>query len=243
PFEYFHPDAVDGITCLPRAGGNFPEDLEKVLARGTTPNGVFGVKTHWNGFRCFINKAKKTEPYKTMAAPEIIGSIFPNVHYIRLRRKDILRQAVSLAKAQQSRIFSVPATQPHVNKKPLKYDYFKLCDLRESLVQDEAAWQDYFRKYSIKPLEIFYEDMVAGYEETLKRALDFLRIEAAPGSPLPEPPLKQLSDEVNDAWYGRYKHTPVIFGKFYSAWRSSRKGLGQFLDAAGVGTFVRGRFQ
>jgi LPS sulfotransferase NodH len=230
PFEYFHPDAVDGITCLPREGGNFREDLARVLAEGTTTNGVFGVKTHWGGFLRFIQKAKQMEPYNSMDAPEIIRSILPNVRYIRLRRKDIFRQTVSLAKAQQSRVWAVPANGPHPGTKTLKYSYFRLCDLHDFLVRQEAAWAEYFRKYLIDALEISYEDIVADYEETIKRVQDYLHVKPADGQSFSVLPLKRLSDEVNENWYRRYRRTPAVLGRSYMRWKLFWKILKQVLS-------------
>lgn len=220
PFEYFSANAADGITCLPRTGGNFPEDLRKTLAAGTTPNGVFGVKTHWRGFCRFVDRVKQTEPYDRLDAAEALRRLFPNVRYVRLRRKETLRQTVSLAIAKQTRVWAVPMTSSRAKKENLKYDYFELCALRDSIVQDEAAWEDYFLKHSIDPLEIFYEDMLSNYEGTLRRVLDHLQIETLPGQPFPAPPLQRLSDEVNDRWYRRYQRTPAFIGGLYTGCRS-----------------------
>ncbi len=42
------------------------------------------------------------------------------------------------------------------------------------LIDWDAQWQAYFARCDIRPLEVLYEDIVANYQPTVERVLDYL---------------------------------------------------------------------
>lgn len=57
PIEYFNPDMQHRPRVRKILGdSNMIDGLPKILSAGTTPNGVFGAKIHWNHFR-FLAKS------------------------------------------------------------------------------------------------------------------------------------------------------------------------------------------
>jgi trehalose 2-sulfotransferase len=80
--------------------------LRLVLERGTTPNGVFGTKIMWNYFSDMIKNLKELPEYMEMEVPQIMATLFPNIHYIWITRRDKVRQAVSWAKAGQTDVYA-----------------------------------------------------------------------------------------------------------------------------------------
>ncbi|MGH7198399.1 MAG: Stf0 family sulfotransferase [Candidatus Omnitrophota bacterium] len=218
PYEHLDPSWYEKVIKLPLNVETFPEFLKKVLVTGATPNNVFGTKMHWLYFDRLMKLFRNMAPYRAMSVADVMGQIFPNVRYIRVQRRDKVRQAISLEKAFQSGVWTMYRSQENLKKQTFKYNYFSLYALHQQLIRQDAAWEGYFRRYSIRPLEIFYEEMVEAYEATLERVFRFLEIDMPPGDVFPQPPLKWLSDEINEIWYKRYKRTPVLLGKCHTAW-------------------------
>src|SRR5205807_1627042 len=75
---------------------NYAVYLAQVLEEGTTHNGVFGAKVMWGYFDDFISNLRDISSYREMPSPDLLSTIFPNLHYIWVTRSDKLRQAISL---------------------------------------------------------------------------------------------------------------------------------------------------
>jgi LPS sulfotransferase NodH len=232
PHEYLNPAACEGTTRVSRNGGDLERGLKEILAQGTTSNGVFGMKIHWIDFQSLMKQILAIEPYRALRVPEALSRVFPNLRYIHIRRRDKIRQAVSHAKAFSSNIWVVGSGQTMPYSAPLRYDYFSICERHQAILQEDAAWERFFRTHSIRPLEIFYEDLAEGYGSVLKSVLQFLGIQAPPGDAFPSPPLRRLANETDHIWYERYSRTPVCFRKGYTALRLMRRGPFVFFNYA-----------
>src|ERR1700730_3110376 len=81
---------------------DYPIYLTRVLEEGTTPNGVFGAKMMWGYFGDFLAHLHDIPTYGQMRVPELLATIFPNLHYLLVTRMDKVRQAVSLWRAIQT---------------------------------------------------------------------------------------------------------------------------------------------
>src|SRR5215203_2570113 len=81
---------------------DFGELLDRALEKGTTPNGVFGTKIMWVYFRDFVRLARRSGR-EDVGPCEVPASVFPHLRrYVLIRRRDTLRQAVSLWKTLQT---------------------------------------------------------------------------------------------------------------------------------------------
>ena len=69
----------------------------------------------------------------------------------------------------------------------------------------EAGIQEYFVEGNIVPLNIYYEDFVQEYEQTVRRILDYLELDSQ--SVIISPPsLTKLADAVSEEWVQRFRH-------------------------------------
>jgi LPS sulfotransferase NodH len=212
-----------------------PDDdyLRKVFEEGTTPNGVFGVKIMWGYFKLVVKRLRALPQYRGLRPPELLDTVFPGLRYIHIVRADKVRQAVSLAKATQSGIWSdvdprgfeervkllnykmdsnmMDRIARHKQKRKelagrkLEYDFYKINRHYRLLLKHEEAWEDYFKRFSISPFRVVYEDFSESYEETAVDILKYLDV------PLPEKltftgrALKKQGDAVNDEWVERFR--------------------------------------
>ena len=160
PDEYFNP----AIKILPGMADH-PADptaqLEQITTRGATPNGVYG-------FELFAAQADR-------AASTHWPSALPNLKFIRLIRRDLLGQALSLARAQQTGQYraSFKITGEAV------YDREEIQALLTRSVQAQARWELYFARIGLQPLTLVYEDIVERPQAAVDAIAALMQVEGA----------------------------------------------------------------
>ena len=182
---------------------SYVDYLAGAITQGTTSNGVYGAKIMWGYFDDVVRKLYSIPDYEGRPVAELLSTIFPNLHYIRIRRRDRLRQAISFEKAIQTNIWAMnDETPPYTGE--LHFDVARIDALMRVIESHEAAWQHYFEANGFKPFTVIYEELVTAYEQTAIRILHELNI------PVPEPlqfaprRLKQQTDALTEEWVQRY---------------------------------------
>lgn len=192
PFEYLNrPYMADLIARL-----NAPPGLpywRAVEWHRTGANGVFGYKAFYPHYGLWPEGGRALR-----AATEPAHTIF-------LRRRHQVAQAVSLARAVQTRAWVKGAPEARAPS----YDFSLIAQCHADIAEQEASWQAEFEAKALSPLEVFYEDYLedpAGVcrqiAEFLQVDVDWTRLEA----PLPkEARLETQSDRLNQEWTLRYQ--------------------------------------
>jgi LPS sulfotransferase NodH len=199
--------------------------LTRLKQVGTTPNGVFGAKVIWFHFEDLIDFLREIPGHEKVPVQLLLETCFPNLHAIWIRRRDTVRQAVSYAKALQTRAWVqlhgrptpwhrelfLPEFVVNTLRRPRTYPTgeatfnFQLIDrLVQSIVEDEEEMQRYFTQSGIEPLIVVYEDFVQAYEETALRILDFLGIAVPPDLVFGPRLLQKQANAQSEDWVQRY---------------------------------------
>ena len=205
PGEYFTPvnygEAAQawGLTEAP-----FSEFLKKTIEKSTTPNGVFGTKMFIYNIR--QSRFRELPEFAGRSLPpwELMPEIFPNLHYIWIMRRNKIRQAVSYLRAKQTMQWETYKDDPRRPKETPVYDRDQIQWLLEEAIMEEVRWQEHFKRANVQPLTIVYEDFVAQKEETIRRVLDYLGIEAPAHRLNGRPKLIRQADELSDQWVERF---------------------------------------
>ena len=206
PEEYFQP--TNEILWRERWGtSTYAEYLARTIEQCTTPNGVFGVKMMWGYFDHFLQAVYQMPNYKKRQMPvdRMLQAIFPNLHYIWIKRRDTLRQAVSQAKAMQTKQWVIRGehSSPAIVHKPT-FSFMQIDFMVQEIQAHNAAWRRFFIENGIQPLVITYEDFVARYEETVRETLEHLGFpdtQAVESMPIS---MKKQADEQSEQWVQRY---------------------------------------
>ncbi len=205
PEEYFQP--ANEIIWKERWGtSTWAEYLARTIEQCTTPNGVFGVKMMWGYFDHFLHHLYQVPDYKKQKMPAhvMLQGVFPNLHYVWIRRRDILRQAVSQARAMQTNQWVVRGERSDpVARKPA-FSFMQIDFLVQEIQAHNTAWQRFFTEHHIQPLVIVYEDLVARYEETIRAALQHLGIPGAEALEAAPVSMKKQADGQSEQWVQRY---------------------------------------
>jgi LPS sulfotransferase NodH len=177
----------------PRGCTDYAQHLEKVRASGTTPNGVFGAKIMW----AHLEDLGRQLGARDLGA--LVDELFGRPRFVWVRRRDTVRQAVSLWRAMQTqswRAENEPATgEP-------QYSYTALHHLVRLLETHDNAWE---RFLSAEPhvLTLTYEEIASDIGDAVARTLAHIGVAPdAAGDALPT--MRRQADERSAAWADAY---------------------------------------
>src|SRR5258708_25457849 len=182
----------------------YTDFLEKVIEYGTTPNGVFGAKVHWDEFKYLPARLQQLPGYREMATHEMMSRLFPNLHYFWITRRDKVRQAISYHKANQTGRWFWIDGQKYVETKDPSFDFEAIDFLLKVIVANDAAWQQYFHESGVKRIMVIYEELEQAYDATIRQVLLDLHIPLPADLVIPEPRLKKQADLLTEEWVQRF---------------------------------------
>jgi trehalose 2-sulfotransferase len=181
------------------------EFINLVLEKGTTGNGVFGAKLMWNYFPHAIRCLQELPEYQELEAPQLLGALLPNLHYIWLVRADKVRQAVSWAMAAQTDIYAAWQVEIQPPQQEPVFDFAQIDLLYNLIREGEAGWQAFFQTNKITPLRVVYEELIDGYEATALQILDYLKVIYPQNLVFGERRLQKQATARNDEWANKYR--------------------------------------
>ena len=133
----------------------------------------------------------------------MLESAMGPLRFVHLQRHDVLGQAVSWARAEQSGYWQ---QGEQVLAEP-RFDHEQIDGLVATINAHNEEWRRWFADESVQPLEVTYEALVASPTETVEGILE--HIEAGP--PLAWPPTsphERQADATNEDWVRRYRAVP-----------------------------------
>ena len=233
PQEYFEARAETGapphpgyfLAGLPRTGAGIRDDprptdapvysdlrsvdgwrahLERTFQVGTTDNGVFAAKLMWNQLPDLEQHAAALPEYADVTGADLLERLFGHPRYVWMRRRDKVRQAISMWRALQTRTWRLEHPTANGDGPRLAYSFGGIEHLRRRLSADDQAWGRYFLNSPIEPLELFYEDDVSPDPAgAVARVLAHIGVEV-PADWNPGARMLQQSDGLNEAWHSAY---------------------------------------
>lgn len=140
------------------AGYKRPLDYIKSIRTG--PNGVFGLKLHHEHLELFLEQE-----------PDPLSYLF-----IHITRDDVLRQAISFARAQQTNAW-ISDMEPTGDA---YYDYDLFAEKVQNVTQGNANWQAFLAATGSRSLPVTYEQTRDNPQNTLDNIAKFLHVKLAP---------------------------------------------------------------
>ncbi|CAM3830977.1 trehalose 2-sulfotransferase [Smaragdicoccus niigatensis] len=203
-FAGVHDESVLRLLAPLRAGTPITETSEefrdRVLAEGSTPNGVWGGKLMWNQAPLLIQRARRLSdssgPTLRDAIRDVIGD---DVLFIHVSRPDIVHQAVSFWKAVQTQTWRADIVKD--NAPSPKYHATGIGHLHRILNEQEQGWQKWFADEGITPLTVSYAELARDSRAVTARVLTALGLDP---SAAPHAPLERQADVRSNTWVERY---------------------------------------
>lgn len=159
-----------------------------LMERRTSPNGVFGIKVHYSQL-------------SVVGGMKGLLALFPGARFVLIHRLDSLGQAISLAKAQQTKVW-IHGQRPVADA---RYDGRAIHAALRSVLRDTAAWRHDLAVFGRPMLDLRFEDAASDPRGTVAAIAAYLDItlstevldRVAPGT-------RAQRDVVNDDWRTRF---------------------------------------
>jgi LPS sulfotransferase NodH len=215
PREYFladRPEAVaggyweDGPLAREHGGvRNRGEYLDLVYRLGTSSNGVFGAKLMWNNVVWAVKRFREMDEFAALSKrADVFYAVFPSLSVVHLVRSDVVRQAVSWARAAQDGVWFVSERRPPSPTGEPEYCYEFISNLVGLLLKGERGWSRLFSELGLTPYHVLYEDLLSddGYRASVAAILSHLGLES--DIEIPAPRTLRQADRINEAWTQRF---------------------------------------
>ncbi len=210
PEEHFNIATTEKLLTKYQAR-DYPELQEMIYQRGSTPNGVFGVKTNAPKKQndLIVEELRHFPKAKGCSGGnyEVWQSVFPSCKHIFITRRHKVRQAISWWKAivtdewhRKTNDAEVGANRDFVDK----YDFNAIKHLLIEITLRESKIQAFLDEGGRQALTIVYEDFTKDYEKTILRVARFLGVEVNRSAIAP-PFYSQLADDISDEWTERFR--------------------------------------
>jgi trehalose 2-sulfotransferase len=165
-----------------------------------TCNRICGVKLVWPQLEHLIGDIKRYAGIEVKGIRGTLEAFAPNVKYIYLTRRDIVRQSISLARAIQTQAWS--SLVPECSS--VTYNRAAIEFARHSLIEQENRWQEFLLTIpSVRVHTICYEDLTKDLEKIQEKILAWLGLPCN-GLSYCAPTLRKQSDGQTEVWLRRF---------------------------------------
>jgi LPS sulfotransferase NodH len=185
PLEYFDGNARRMLTD-PAYPDDPVEQIQRVLTMGATPNGVYGVKVfpwHVDAIRDRVRWAEA----------------LPNLHFVHLVREDVLGQAISLCRVNQTGRFRSPQSE----SSPPFYDGETIRGHIHLFARANARWTAFFARVGVQPLRLVYEQITRDPQRTADAVSNLLQV-ARTRVDLSRVEQTMMRDDLSEEWRRRF---------------------------------------
>ncbi|MEU2616276.1 Stf0 family sulfotransferase [Micromonospora sp. NPDC007271] len=187
---------------LPAGAWSYGDFVRAALAEGRTGNGVFGAKLMWGTLDRVVAGLAAEHPELAGSDDALLRRAFGRTAFVHLRRDDVLAQAVSWLRAEQTAVWYVG--DPGWTGREPRYDPDGIDALLRTIEAHQAAWAEWFDAYGITPHRVRYEDLAADPAGVTRGILDALGLALPPGVTIRPRHVRQ-ADALNAAWIARHR--------------------------------------
>lgn len=156
--------------------------LNRAAELNTTPNGVFGIKMHWNQYDEHMLQRGLTADF--WKAP---------IKWVRITRENEVLQAISLVRAEQSNQWN---SNMSATSEPI-YNEQQIVDALRTISDANKSWDQYFLKHQINPLHLTYEQLTRDMSSTVHQIMGHINTHI---EDVPAPQTKRQSDGSSSRW-------------------------------------------
>jgi LPS sulfotransferase NodH len=202
PREIFCPERRDlyaGEWKLPE-GVTFDDFLRAAIEKGTTANGVFGMKIH----RHHVEPLARERGFQGEAS-QVLRELVPGAKFVHLRRRDRRAQAISWYRAKiTNEWWRIQGEEdPTLTGKAPEFHAPEIRRKELELERQQQAWDAFFADAAVESIAMDYETLAGNYRAELGRVLAFIGEDPKLAEGLPEPRLVMQADATTEEWSRR----------------------------------------
>ena len=207
PASYFNRkslnDYADAWRIARPVDGRIDEAFVRAaLTAGTTSNGVFGGRIMAETLPELISGLAAAASEPAMTDVGLLSAQVGRLRFVHLRRRDVVAQAVSWAKALHTHFWH-PGEAVAPGAQEPRYDEELIGRLVAAIESYERDWTMWFASHRIVPCEVTYEELAADPPRTAQRVLDHLGLHVPPDRQLVVGHRRQ-ADRLNADWITRF---------------------------------------
>jgi LPS sulfotransferase NodH len=196
-----------------------PELLDRLLQEASTPNRVYGLKVMASHF--------------DIAAGSNWASRLPELQFIHIERRDLLGQAISWLRAEQTGQFH--SRDP--GSGTAHYDGRRIAGMVRRLGVSQLRWRLYFARNGISPLLLTYEEFADDLGGAARRVAAHVGLAEEPVVAFEGLRLGRQRDALSEEWRERFIREFRDLDRFEhpaGRWRVwlRRRGRGRLKDLA-----------
>ncbi|MQQ06857.1 sulfotransferase [Epibacterium sp. SM1979] len=214
PKSYFHEADLGAWLSYMKLSptGDSLRDLDAALVRahhlGRAGGDLCGVRLQRHSFDFFMAQLARRWPQADTDLDRLTQS-FGRVRFIHLHRPDVVAQAVSYVRAEQTGLWHRAADGSELERlappAPPRYDFAAIHAAVQRFQGDQLDWQAWFTAQGITPYRISYDALAADPSAVLAEVLADLGCDVAAAAHVTAP-LARLADATNRDWIERYMH-------------------------------------
>jgi trehalose 2-sulfotransferase len=166
---------------------------------GSTSNGVFGARVMWGTMSLLVQGLAGPSKQSDI---EVLQAAFGPLRFVHLRRRDIVGQAVSWTRAEQSGHWQdgdESGAEPRL-------DLHEVDGFVRAIHEHNAGWEAWFAAEGIEPLDVCYEALVTDPGSVVRSVLSWIGTHQPPGWE-PSWPHRRQADAISDDWVRRYRES------------------------------------
>ncbi len=183
----------------------FSEYLEGTINAGRSENGVFGARIMWGTMTELSGNLAGLYPGVAGSGIKLLQAAFGDVQFLYLKRTDVVAQAISRLRAEQTDLWHVTDdTTTTATAQDAHYDFERIGVFVREADEHNAAWEAWFREQGIDPHRVFYEDLADSPATEIRRIMTYLRLDPETAGWL-ESGNKRMADEISHEWAMRYR--------------------------------------
>ena len=123
---------------------------------------MFAARVMWGTSDHLVDRLGSVYPASAGGDFDLLNIAFGHTGFINLHRDDVLAQAVSWHRAEQSNVWH--QTDQEESKQPEqepRFDFDQICKLVQTTEEHNSAWRAWFDAVGIQPHMVRYEDLDA----------------------------------------------------------------------------------
>ena len=171
---------------------------------------ISGVKMMWDNLEDMIKRLRiETNDYLSSDL-EIIHRVFPRPKFIYIERNNKLRQAISLARAERTRVWDIKRNSSTLRHTFARVTDFHIAQSQRRLAAHENAWKQFFQQYQLPFYSVTYEALIENPESVIKDILKFLDVPEYEQATIQTPQRTRQADWYTDYLVFRYSSIQTI---------------------------------
>ena len=193
-----------GIAGPSNGTFDYAGDFRAASAAGSTANGLFAARIMWGTMDEVTAHLAAAYPGHAGSAAGLLSAAFGRTRFVYLRRGDVVAQAVSLLRAEQTGVWFETADERREPTAEPGFDFGQVRDLVRQIDNENAAWEEWFTAEGIRPHRVLYEELDDDPVGVASGVLGFLGLGLPSGREITVRH-KRLADELNARWVESYR--------------------------------------